>query len=302
MSDPHAPLDPESHLTLDRAADLDEGLLSAAEAEQWRRHASGCAACQRTLAAVAGVREALGGSVAEPLDPALRARFDHALSDEAANREPALASRVRPARRQGVAKAVLALTAVLLGVFALSRLPSDSSNDSSSDAAAKPAAAAPEAGTSSGGTESASGGLSTSSKAARPVPADPSTAPSTPQSARPTPTSALSLVSPSIPSDPAGVAELARRVLAERQVGRATGQPFADAGRTLPAACLAGLGGRTPLVVRSGSFAGSAAYLVVQPSGADRVLVSVLRIPCGRASGADPLLRTTADAPASPRE
>ncbi|GAA4857957.1 zf-HC2 domain-containing protein [Kitasatospora terrestris] len=84
---PHPPSPgPHDHPDLDLIADLAEGLLPAASADELRAHLAGCPECADTSAALAEVSELLGGVEAPSLPDTVAARIDAALAAESAAR------------------------------------------------------------------------------------------------------------------------------------------------------------------------------------------------------------------------
>jgi hypothetical protein len=153
VTDPQGP--DAGHLGLEAISDLDEGLLSPAEAAAAREHLAGCAQCQDDQALLASVREKLAGEreIAMPDDVA--ARVFNALAElppltpEDRVAEPAQATvTTLPAPRQPnrATKPILialgAAAAVTLIALGIVNLPHTSGSTASS-AAGTSAAAAP---------------------------------------------------------------------------------------------------------------------------------------------------------------
>lgn len=152
MTDQQGPDD--AHLGLDAIGDLDEGLLSPAEADAAREHLAGCEQCQDDHAALAAVRELLAGEreIAMPEDVA--GQIFAALAElpplTAADRvaEPLQASvTTLPPRREPhrATKPVLitlsAAAAVILVALGIINLPHTSGSSATSAAGTSAAAA-----------------------------------------------------------------------------------------------------------------------------------------------------------------
>ncbi|WP_344445159.1 zf-HC2 domain-containing protein, partial [Kitasatospora nipponensis] len=73
-----------SHPSVDRLADLQEGLLPAAEAAELHAHLTHCEPCAQTLAALDALTELLAEDEPEPMPEAVALRLDAALAAEAA--------------------------------------------------------------------------------------------------------------------------------------------------------------------------------------------------------------------------
>jgi len=75
-----------THLDADRLADLDEGLLSAADAGEAQSHLEGCPDCTRLHADVLAVQELLGQAPAPEIPDSLVARLETAIAAESSRR------------------------------------------------------------------------------------------------------------------------------------------------------------------------------------------------------------------------
>ncbi len=129
-----------THLDADRLADLDEGLLSAADAGQAQSHLEGCPDCTRLHADLLAVQELLGQAPAPEIPDYLVARLETAIAAESSRRTATGNVRslhnARSRRLAWLPKALVAAAGV--AVFALvgqSVLDSrtDSGDDSASD-------------------------------------------------------------------------------------------------------------------------------------------------------------------------
>ncbi|RKS80373.1 hypothetical protein CLV35_0804 [Motilibacter peucedani] len=278
------------HLDLDLAADLDAGLLEPDEAVSWRRHAAGCPRCTALLASIADVRDGLAElRQVEPVPAALRARWTTGLSARPdalpepppAPSAPAARARRRPRPNRSLVQ-LGAVAAACFAVYGLTRVLPDtggaSDSSGSSGAAAAPAAsAAASAGAAAESAASAAAGGGSSRTTSAPA------------------ASAATGAAPAAPSGvvlattPAGIEAQARVLL--------TGAYDLSDSPALPPACLGGLGGAAPELVLPGSFRGRSALLVVQPVGASRLRLTVVRQPCGAEQAREPLLVTDAARP-----
>jgi hypothetical protein len=162
VSEPQGP-DGVAHLDLETISDLDEGLLTQADAEAARAHLAGCARCQDEQAALAAVREALAGDreIAMPDDVSERifgalaelpplADGDAAEGRGSAPLSAAVTTLPAPRRAGGANRATkpilvtlgAAATIALLVLGALTLPHGSSSSEKSSSAAGTSAAAA----------------------------------------------------------------------------------------------------------------------------------------------------------------
>jgi hypothetical protein len=162
VSEPQGP-DGVAHLDLETISDLDEGLLTQADAEAARAHLAGCARCQDEQAALAAVREALAGDreIAMPDDvserifgalaelPPFAAAADAADGRGSAPLSAAVTTLPAPRRPGGANRATkpilvtlgAAATIALLVLGALTLPHGSSSSEKSSSAAGTSAAA-----------------------------------------------------------------------------------------------------------------------------------------------------------------
>jgi Putative zinc-finger len=153
-------VNPTDHPTIDQIADLQEGILPAAEAAELRAHVDGCPECGETVAALSEVSDLLAAegseSVRIPADVA--ARIHDALDAAAAERTagvPSLAERRESQQRtrqrrtgRWVFGAAAAAAAVVVFGGAIGMLGENDGEDSGGVAAdsAAEGAASPEAG------------------------------------------------------------------------------------------------------------------------------------------------------------
>jgi hypothetical protein len=95
------PAEDSAHLSAETLADLDAGLLSAAEQAEAQRHLTACPTCRATRAALADVSAQLGAAAwRDPIPADVATRVEAALAREAlAAREPVLEAGPQRGRR-----------------------------------------------------------------------------------------------------------------------------------------------------------------------------------------------------------
>lgn len=313
------------HFDLDAAADLDEGLLEPAVAAAVEAHAGSCESCAQTLASVRSVRALLTAEPpvgALPDDVAARlaaltaypahgsgpslvgAATDGHVEDgraaEGGGEEAGGAAVPQPVRTEvvpfrrprrdalaAVAKPLLAVASVVLGLVLVVNLPTGggSTDEDTSASSAGSAADAPAA-----RTEAAEEGPAAAMAAPEP-------AASTMASSG---ASTADLAGTPLPVDDAGLARVARDALASL-ASLAAVEEADRKGAALPPACSAlDLEGVDAVV--DGSWEGQPALLVVQREGSD-LRLRVLASPCGPAEASAPLrdVRVPALDPADPQ-
>jgi hypothetical protein len=130
-----------THLDADRLADLDEGLLSAADAGEAQSHLEGCPDCTRLHADLLAVQELLGQAPVPEMPDYLVARLETAIAAESSRRtETGNVRSLQNARSRRLAwlpKALVAAAGVavfaLVGQSVLDSAGTDRGNDSASD-------------------------------------------------------------------------------------------------------------------------------------------------------------------------
>jgi hypothetical protein len=145
------PSDESAHLSADKLADLDAGLLAADERAQADRHLSQCATCQATRAALADVTRQLGAAAwRDPIPADVATRVEAALAREAmAAQEPVGAVVPRQRRRRWVPRLIGAAAALSImgGVAYVASTAGDSGQQgggTTAESAAEPPTAARE--------------------------------------------------------------------------------------------------------------------------------------------------------------